>query len=220
MTATTPIGPRLIDLCWHDLTNVLPVWTPEHEHQANLMRQALEMVRTPLVLFMEHDTPLCGEIPWGELGDVILSGQANVIRLSSEASILEPWQHLFLDTQDAPQYVGGIPLVRTVQWSSRPHLADADWYRRIIDTWFDPSSRIFTEEVLHGVVQHAWRTRREAGWREWRLWMYAPPGDMKRSWHTDGRAGADKGEDGWVFAYPGGGTPPGAPRATADRLPE
>ena len=174
----------------------------------------LDHVRTTAVLFSEHDTPLVGDCPWAGMVDVIASGEARVIRLSSEASILEPWRHLYLD--ETPVDVAGVPLLRTVQWSSRPHLADTEWYRQILHADFGDESRTFTEDVLHRVVQSAHKRQGEDGWREWRIWTYAPAGDLKRSEHTDGRDGASKGR--LTFAYPGGGPPPpGAPATLESR---
>lgn len=179
-------------------------------HQANLARMCLELVHTDAVLFMEHDTPLMGEIPVDGIVAAIRSGVANVVRLSSEASVLEPWRHLYLDDVDEPIRVEGVPMLRTIQWSSRPHFAGTAWYREILSRYFADDSRTYTEDVLHRVVQAAYKARGEAAWDAWRLWTYAPAGDIKRSTHTDGRDGVSKGRI--RFAYPGGHVPRDAPR--------
>lgn len=198
---------RIVWACLHEWTNVVPVVKGEWVHQANLLRAALGHVKTPLVLFMEHDTPLVAErdIDWTGLVGALHDGTANVVRLHHEASVHPDHAHLMLDTE--PKNA----LLRTVQWSQRPHLARTLWYQRTLDRYFTPEARGFVEDVLHGVIQSAWLDHGEPGWEEWRLVLYAPEGSMQRSLHLDSRGNDPK--HGQVFAYPGGGEPPGAPRA-------
>lgn len=176
---------HLNHLTLHDAAyaNVRLVLADSWVHQANLLRQALATVTTPLILFSEHDTPLCGPVPWGELGKVIDAGDANVIRLAHEASVHPEHRHLMVG--DGPSDVGGVPLWRTVQFSARPHLASVAWYRRILTDWFPETSKGFVEDHLYSAI-----TDRPWDWS--RLFLYCPDGDIKRSWHTDGRAGAEK----------------------------
>lgn len=207
--------------CLHTWDNVLPLIASEHVHQANLTRMALEEVRSPCVLFVEHDTPLVGDIPFSNLVEAVETGQAFVVRLHHEASVLEPHQHLMLDEQTRD--LAGVPALRTVQWSQRPHLAATSFYREMIHDYFGQASRTMIEDVMHGVVDHHWRLQHERGWERFRLWLYAPPGDMKRSEHLDGRRRPDgeldsKFEEQWVFAYDGH-TPEGAPNPNRDEAP-
>jgi hypothetical protein len=162
---------------------------------------------------VEHDTPLVGpDVPWDRMTASILGGIANVIRLSHEASVLQPHAHLMLDSR--PQEVAGLPLIRTVQWSQRPHLASTDFYRWMIRTYFGRAARTFIEDSIHGVLEVLWTEYREAGWEQFKLWLYAPEGDMKRSTHTCGRGDEPKFEPIWAYDGP---TPVGAPRPTAER---
>jgi hypothetical protein len=48
------------------------------------------------------------------------------------------------------------------------------------------------EDVMYGGVETAWREFGLAGWDRYRLWMYAPEGNIKRSTHLDARAGEPK----------------------------
>jgi hypothetical protein len=86
-------------------------------------------------------------------------------------------------------------ILRTSQWSQRPHLATAAFYRRILRDHFSWSARSFIEDKMHGVVDVAVREDGDLGWDQWRLGIYAPQDDglnnFKRSYHTDGRAGED-----------------------------
>lgn len=192
---------HLHDALWainHRRPNVVPLVFDEHLHQAEMTRRALAMVRTPHVCFVEHDTPLVGSIPWEDMADVLDSGAADVIRLHHEANVLEPHRYLMAD--ETPQNLGSIggsvPLLRTAQWSQRPHVARADWYRWMLGEYFGPSARTFIEDRLYGEIATPW-----VEWKEWgavcKLWLYAPAGDMKRSTHLDGRGSDPKFEMHW-----------------------
>lgn len=182
-------------------------------HQANVLRMLLAEVTTPLVLVLEHDTPLTAdvEIDWQTAAECILSRELDSIRFLHESHILPDYQHLMLDSES--QYFATMPYIRTAQWSQRPHLAFTNWYRWIIDTYFAPSSRTMVEDVMHGVVTAAWQ--RESYGR-FRLGIYSDPEPtMQRSYHLDGRAGGEKYE--MCFAYPGDAWPAGAPAPTLGR---
>lgn len=181
---------RALWLADHQWGNVLPLIHDEHLHQAVCAKRALDHVQSPLLLFVEHDTPLVGEIPWNDIADTILAGDANVVRLHHEASILEPHRYLMLDQE--PQKVRGVPMSRTVQWSQRPHLASVAWYRDLLDRYFPTDERDFIEDRVYGRLVAAHKRDGEMGWLGWRTWIYTPDGDIKRSYHTDGRAGEDK----------------------------
>lgn len=182
---------RVLWLADHVWGNTLPLINDGHLHQAVAAKRALEHVRTPLLLFVEQDTPLCGDVPWADLAEVIVAGDANVIRMSHEASILEPHRYLMLD--DEPQKVRGVPMTRTLQWSQRPHLASVAWYRQMLERYFPVDEKTFIEDSVYGKLIAAHERDGEMGWLSgWRTWIYTPEGDIKRSYHTDGRAGEDK----------------------------
>lgn len=168
-------------------------------HQANVTRLLLSYVDTPLVLFVEHDTPLTGLIDWENCAAVVAAGAVESIRFHYGTAIDPEHLHMMHAGGD-PAIVGGVPLVRTWQWSQRPHLARADWYRGILARYFAPESRTYIEEVMHGVAQHERRN----------LAIYAPPGNYLRSLDSDGRKGGPTFP--CRFAYPGGVAPPGAPQ--------
>lgn len=168
------------NLDWH---NVVPFLFDRHTHQVGMTRTVLASVRTPLVLFVEHDTPLVGEVDWDGCARAVLSGATNLIRFHHEASVLEPHRHLMVD--EVPRVVEGVPLLRTVQWSQRPHLAATGSYRNWLEAGWWRESDGMIEDRMHGVVENDWLQHRDAG--RFRLSMYAPEGDIKRSTHLDGR---------------------------------
>lgn len=184
---------RVLDLARYQWANVLPVVYESHEHQSGMTRAALDLVTTPLVLFVEHDCPIAGDIDWPGLVDVMLSGKAGVVRLHHEAAIHPEHEHLMLGPVED---VDGVPLRPSIQWSQRPHLARTDIYRRMLAEKFEPDCRMMIEDRMHSVVQTTYHVSGLKGWEKYSLFVYAPQGDeihgMKRSWHLDGRGTDEK----------------------------
>lgn len=181
---------RLLWLADHKWHNVLPLIFDAHHHQGVVTKRALEHVTTPLILFMEHDTPITGTIPWLNLELAIIGGEANSVRFHHEASILDEHRYLMLD--DEALVIGGVPLRRTMQWSQRPHLASVAFYRQVLAAAFANDQPNFIEDVVYGRLCDAVNAHGAMGWNQWRTWIYAPHGSMVRSRHTDGRCGASK----------------------------
>lgn len=180
---------RLLWSLNHGRRNHLPLVFGEHRHQAAMTRAALDLVRTPLVAFIEHDTPIVGEVPWQAMASAILeTGQVDVIRLHHEAAVLKPHRYLMAGKV---QEVGGVPMQPTAQWSQRPHVASVAWYRSMLDRHFSAAARTMIEDRLYGFLATPWVERHEWG-DECRLWLYHPEGSIQRSTHLDGRAGEAK----------------------------
>lgn len=179
---------RVVRMANLDWTNVLPVVFPEWQHQALAVRSALPLVRTPLLLFVEHDTPLVGPLPLPELVPPLLSGEANVIRLYHEVEVHPDHRHLMLDAEPQPVGPAGVPLLRTRQWSQRPHLARTDFYRDRILARFTRRSRTMIEDAIHGLLEGV----SEAGWWDWRVWLYHPDTPLETGWTPEGQGGGIK----------------------------
>lgn len=157
-----------------------------HLHQANMTRELLEMVDTPLILFMEHDTPLdetLGCIPWDDVTELIAGGHLDVLRFHHEGAIHPEHEHLMID--HVTEEMVRVPLRRTVQWSQRPHVARTDYYRRIIAEHFPHSSSTMIEDRMHSVAQSEPYERN-------RIAIYHPDGNIRRSLHLDGRRNQPK----------------------------
>lgn len=184
---------RALWLCNNKWHNVLPVLFEEHQHQARMLSAVLEKVRTPYIVYVEHDAPITPDrfIGWNALMAVMEKGEADVIRFCHEELILPDYDHMMLDKEN--QTIEGAPMRRTVQWSQRPHIASVAFYQRILSQHFHPESRTMIEDVMHGVVHNEYERHGVNGWYNYRLWIYCPETDklgIKRSYHTDGR-GAD-----------------------------
>lgn len=184
---------RLLWGCNHGWRNVLPVVFDTHMHQSGMMRKLLDYVKTPMLMFVEHDTSLCPdfEYDWYSFIRAIDSGEAYTIRFHFEAVIPEPHKPLMIDeTVD----VMGVPLLKTVQWSQRPHLSSTTFYRDMMQRYFTDDSRTMIEDVIHGKVMEDWINDGIHGWYKWRLWIYSPDGNIKRSYTSDGRGDDPKYE--------------------------
>ena len=190
---------RLLWKCNHQWKNILPVFYGEHHHQAAMTRQALDLVKTPMILFVEHDTPLIVDhaIDWANLFEVVLHGHVDMIRFHYDARIYDEHWPLMLDPQPVLQY--GIPFIRTIQWSQRPHLASTSFYRRSLRDNFSPTALTMIEDRMHSVVQHHCADNPINGWNDYRLAIYVPEGYMQRSYHLDGRRSDSKFEDKFTY---------------------
>lgn len=178
----------------HHYGNSLPLIFEVHEHQTGMMRRTLTEITTELILYVEQDTPLVTDEPidWAAITDFVLSGQSNVVRLHHEGVIPAAHDHMMHGHNGA--------FIQTSQWSQRPHIASTAYYRRIMETNFSPLSRSFIEDKMHGVVDTAYRRDGMAGWHQHRIHIWDPgTGNMKRSYHTDGRAGEPKWDSTQVF---------------------
>lgn len=162
--------------------NVRLVPFDEFTHQANMTIKTLEMIRTPLMLFVEHDTPLVDlPIDWKMLKNAITSGATNHIRLHYDDQIHEDHKHLMCGKLTEN-------LIKTVQFHQRPHLANTQWYRELLAANFTEKSRTFIEDVVYSPVSCA-------PWEAYKLVVYDPEGtgqNMKRSRDTNGRGSDPK----------------------------
>lgn len=176
---------RLTELCEHAWHNVVPIIFDAHEHQIGMMRATLPRVRTPLVFFVEHDTPIVTDefIDFRGIERLLRSHVMKAVKLHHEALILEVHEHLMVDHETIE--VGTVPLRRTRQWSQRPHIARADWYRNILDRLGTRGGMI--EDNIGGWVE-------TEPWGAHRVAIYHPPGNagIKRSLNLDGRGSDPK----------------------------
>jgi hypothetical protein len=169
----------------HHYGNICPLIFDRHEHQTGMLSAALSHVETPLLLYVEHDTPLVTDelIEFDLLTKQVLEGQSNIIRLHHEALILDEHKHL-MHGEDGN-------FTRTSQWSQRPHIASVAFYQRICDHHL-AGKHAFIEDVMHSVVDTSYQQFGMQGWDQFKLHIYNPGGNLKRSYHLDGRAGDPK----------------------------
>lgn len=161
----------------HELENITPIVFDQHMHQSLMLAEAIKTIQTPLLLWSEQDTPLHNPIPFPELAEVVRSGYANSIRFYHEATVHPEHAYLMLDQE--PIDILGQPLIRTRQWSGRPHLASTQFYRDLIAKYWTDKPE-FIEHRIYGIVV-------DGSFDEFRLHLYAPQGTYVRHKHTDGR---------------------------------
>lgn len=182
---------RLLWVINTDYHNVAPVIYTDFLHQAEMTRRTIPLISTPLLIYVEHDTPLTGEIDWISCTQAITEGFANTIRFHHEASVLQVHEHLMLDRE--PKHIMGATLQRTVQWSQRPHLSSTAYYTWMLDQYFSPDSRTYIEDVVYSPIVSDWHSYGVEGWDRHKLWLYTPTeGSIKRSEHIDSRGSDPK----------------------------
>lgn len=151
-------------------------------HQAVMTIKTLEMVESPMILFVEHDTPLMPRpIDWEMLTHEIRAGRTNHIRLHYDESIHKDHEHMMRGKLSDH-------LIKCVQWHQRPHLAAANWYELILQANFSVDSRTFIEDKIYSPVSLS-------EWEDYRLTIYDPEGtgqNMKRSKDLNGRGDEQK----------------------------
>lgn len=166
----------------------------EFYHQAGMVKRAFDkdMIKTPLIMFAEHDFPIHGEIPFEDIIDSLLKGKMQLIRFYLETDLIPEHRHLFLDKK--PVVIDKIPMIRTGQWSQRPHIARLDYYKQIINLRFTDQSRTYIEDGVHGYHGELFALDPYKCWANNRMAIYHPDGNISRCYHLDGRGEEQKYE--------------------------
>ena len=181
---------RMLWKCLHEYENILPIVFDEHSHQSTMMKKTIGLIKTPLMLYIEGDTPLVTDeaIDWTACISLIESGRANTVRFYHEAVVPNVHDWLMIDM------VG--EFLQTYQWSQRPHLSSVNYYKHEILK--NIPEKTFIEDYVHGMVHEAyvvpWKKHgSKEGWNIHKLWIYYPSmKNSKRSYHLDGRNGLRK----------------------------
>lgn len=172
---------RLLWKANHEWKNVLCAHFDHPTQQADMTRWVLDnMVKTPYVLFMEHDAVLLTErhINWDAIVATIDAGEANMVRLYWRPQI-HP-EHLYL--MRGSYRSGGTVFERTVQYSQWPNVASAAFYRRILADHFPVGKPAMIETVMYSPVV-------EYPWDRYKVVIYTPDGDACVWVHRNGRQG-------------------------------
>jgi hypothetical protein len=142
-----------------------------------MTRTVLETVKTPLIMFVEHDAMLRKDPPinWQASADLILSGQANVVRLYNWPEIWH--EHAYL-MHGAIEFEG-VHFTRTTQYSQWPLLSSTEYHRKILDKYHLSLRRVMIETMVYGHVACQ-------PWEKNKIVIYGPDGS-KTFTHRDGR---------------------------------
>lgn len=157
----------------------------DHTHQANMTLAVLQEVKTPYVMFVEHDTAPINEIHWEKIFEVMDTyNTVNYVRFHIFHEFLKEHDYLMLGMEN----YNGLPLMRTIQWSQRPHVARKEWYIEILNRYFS-GNKTMIEDVMHGICQDKYYAEKKDVFG---MFIYAPDGLKLRSYHADGRGEDEK----------------------------
>jgi len=160
--------------------NVLICPFAKHLQQAGMMKATMAWCHTPLVLFCEHDATIDDKpIDWLGIRWMLASEKANTVRFYWHETLHPEHQHLFGEREG--------DFVKTIQWSSWPHVSRTDFYRRILDEYFSGDDCKMIETVMYSPVL-------ELPWEKFKTWIYAPEPDAIRFHHLDARRDPVTGE--------------------------
>lgn len=169
---------NLVWFCNHNSHNILPIVFPEYLHQTEMMHRTIPYIRTPILMYLEHDWEILDRpIDWDGMCNALLKGAVGSVRLCRWTQIHE--QHEYLTR--GREAFEGFPYVKIMQWSGHPHLATVEYYKKLL-SHTSRETRSLLETWAYGLV----------GGTEWDVWkptVYNPKGDIKRIEHTDGREG-------------------------------
>lgn len=173
--------------CNFEYKDVLPVIFSEHKHQSGMMKEVLPKIGTQFILYVEQDAPLTPDVPieWDKVKSFISSGESNCVRFHFETKIPDEHKYLMIGEPE-----NGFQ--KTKQWSQRPALYLTNYFKAFMDAFFSEKSNTFIEDRMYGILQIQ-------DWNNHKIHIYHPEGSIKRSYHTDGRAGDKKYDDRLIY---------------------
>jgi len=147
----------------------------DHMHQAEMTFRTLKEVKTPLVLFVEHDAVLRHEPPieWLDICDLLMSGRADMVRFYLWEQIWH--EHEYLMAGELRH--NGVRFVKTRQYSQWPLICTKEYHQRILDPL--ETRKTMIEPAVYGQVYYG-------GWEKNKIVIYAPP-NMLTFRHLNGR---------------------------------
>lgn len=153
----------------------LVVFNDWHQ-QALMTKQVLQDVKTPLIMFMEHDAVFRHNPPvdFNAIFSLLLAEGANLVRFYNWADVWH--EHAYLMRGEFTHQ--GARFVKTVQYSQWPLVSRTDYHRRILDRYFKPGQRSMIESGMYGPVAGS-------RWEEHKIVIYFNGGLVFE--HKDGR---------------------------------
>ena len=180
---------RILWKSLHEWKNVLPIIFKKHSHQSTMLQETIDLVRTPLIFYIEGDVRLRDniDVDWQEVVDILDSEKAYTIRFYSFNIVIEPDHMYLMGKQDGN-------FIQSWQWSQQPHISHTKYYRDMVLPNLKPKT--FIEDVFYGKVFSDCHEKKTA-WKKHKLWLYNPPGkaDIRIAQHLDGRGNLRKFTD-------------------------
>jgi hypothetical protein len=177
---------RFLWLCNWDgaFRGVLPIIFNENIHETGHIRPALDLCRTPLLMYVESDTFPTGSIDFEKICQALLPNDTlHLIRLHDNEIVLPEHRHLYPDP--ARHNINGCQVIKSNCWSARIHVAPVAVYRKWMNE-FCPEPGRFIEHKMYGAVF-------DQPWEKFRLALYAEGENLLHTLHLDGREAGKRG---------------------------
>jgi len=190
---------RVLWKCLHEWENVLPIIFDKHSHQSTMMKKTINLVQTPLILYIEGDLPLRTDrdIDWNKCLDMFEYNRANTIRFYLREEMPQEHFHMMCGQEDI--------FMKTVQWSQNPHLSFTNYYKNTILP--NIRDKNYIEDEFYGKAQtdceylpgeqpitiepYVFKIR---NWEAHKMFIYYPDNgqNVSRVLHLDGRQSTRK----------------------------
>ena len=158
---------------WTDFSLVeYNIW----QHQSGMLKDHIfnENIGTPLVFWSEHDIPLRDDfIDWQGIVDTLLDGQIGGIRFELTG---DPPKHNEMRGKINPH---GVPLELSTQYVNWPQVFRLDYLKEFLEVFGNSKTYLECSEFDGRVGQL---------WDRWQYGIYSPEGEIRRCYHTHGRA--------------------------------
>ena len=153
----------------HEDPKILPIIFEEHCHQSTMMEQTIDLIKTPLMFYVEGDIAFRSglDLDWQKVLDMFDNHKAYTVRFYTFNHKIEP-EHMPLMLEQEGDFI------KTFQWSQQPHLSYVSYYRHMVLPNTTPN--LFIEDKFYGKVASEC-SEDEANWNNHRLWLYNPAGD-------------------------------------------
>lgn len=145
-------------------TNTVVQTRSQIVQQSGMLKDALDIVKTPLILYLEDDWEFLSYpvIVWDKLTQLIQSGQLSYIRLYAQNRVHPLHESMMVDRV----IWDGVPIIRTRQWSQNPHLSSKQFYQSVVLPICQGKCD-YIENLLHGTCQ-------AGSWEDWKMAIYNP----------------------------------------------
>jgi hypothetical protein len=178
---------RIVDnLCLHDAAfrGVDTFEFRTHQHQVGMMREIIDEIPTPYLIYVEHDMMLRigREIDFERIIRFMDAGYSDAVRLYLKSEIPAAHDYLMhgLDDHD-PAFLA------TSQWSQNVHIATVEMYKDMLNRYFTKDANCYIEDAVWGRIADEYP--------RYRLHIYHPEQEPKYLLHLDGRRHESKHED-------------------------
>jgi len=154
----------------------------EHVNQVGMLEYWLGTVKTPLVLYLEHDFEIRPDaIEWDSIAEKILDGTYNYIKLAGTQRIPPEHEHLMhARKRYGPGDHTDFCVIETTQFSTWVHVANIDWYRAMYNGFLQDKKGQMIEPMLYGILEN-WPYGNS------KMAIYNPTqGEFMRTQHLDG----------------------------------